>query len=417
MLAATSGASSIARSGPEKLRAIAPRPVWTLCVRALGYTAPAVREGGTHDPWVPGPLCFAGGSKAVVTFVGRTAPSALPRRGQPTSTLPLRLHALFIDAATGRSPVAREWPTGSYLSRVVPAPRGGFLVFTTEHLLLYTADSGLGRRLPLTLSVDAAKGTIAVSASPAGGYLLISYEPWSEAQRFEAFGRTLRGTSPVEAGERIGQYLDYNPPERRQVLVDVPSLRVTRSWIQKGAALFPSVADDGAMLKRGADGDLETRAPNGARHVFCAATRRRCSGPGEFVGDDALFSGMVDLGMRRRAMRLVLVDGSVIFEHELSEKQDVRYVATSAGGRRFAVAIDKGKGGSELLDIGAHYSLHRIFVYDLPTRRWVYALDCKKEGIKSISGLALSPDGTLLALINQDGILEVFRLPPEHDTN
>jgi len=41
----------------------------------------------------------------------------------------------------------------------------------------------------------------------------------------------------------------------------------------------------------------------------------------------------------------------------------------------------------------------------------VHSLDGKKQGAKHISALALSPDGSLLAWINQDGLLELYRLP------
>lgn len=63
------------------------------------------------------------------------------------------------------------------------------------------------------------------------------------------------------------------------------------------------------------------------------------------------------------------------------------------------------------MDIGRKASLVRIQVYDIPSRQWTYSLDAEKQGAKLLSGLGLSPDGSLLALITQDGILEVFRVP------
>ena len=114
---------------------------------------------------------------------------------------------------------------------------------------------------------------------------------------------------------------------------------------------------------------------------------------------------------------LAHTNGELIFRQEFAEKEQIKLdaglggIAVSAGGQRFAVAIYKGKGGSALLDIGTHYSLDRIMVYDLTARVWSYAVGAKKQGLKSISGLALSPDGSLLALINQDGVLEVYRVP------
>lgn len=82
----------------------------------------------------------------------------------------------------------------------------------------------------------------------------------------------------------------------------------------------------------------------------------------------------------------------------------------SASGNRFAVAIWAHKGGSDVLDISAHSVLKRIMVFDIATRRWIYTLSAKKQKIKTVSGLALSPDGSLMAILT-NGVVEVYRLP------
>ncbi|HEV2177250.1 MAG TPA: hypothetical protein VGW33_08625 [Terriglobia bacterium] len=75
-----------------------------------------------------------------------------------------------------------------------------------------------------------------------------------------------------------------------------------------------------------------------------------------------------------------------------------------------ALAISIHKGGSEILDIDYHSVLKRIMVYDIPTREWIYTLAAKRQKIGSISGLALSPDGSQMAILT-DGVVETYRLP------
>jgi len=50
-------------------------------------------------------------------------------------------------------------------------------------------------------------------------------------------------------------------------------------------------------------------------------------------------------------------------------------------------------------------------VYDVNTRQWDYTIGAKSQSIKDLAGLALSPDGSSLALISDDGKLRLYRLP------
>jgi WD40 repeat protein len=83
----------------------------------------------------------------------------------------------------------------------------------------------------------------------------------------------------------------------------------------------------------------------------------------------------------------------------------------SGDGKRFAVTISAHKGGSAFFDIDSHSVLKRIMVYELPSGQAVYTLDAKQQKINDVSGVALSPDGSLMAILT-DGVVEVYRLPP-----
>jgi hypothetical protein len=56
-------------------------------------------------------------------------------------------------------------------------------------------------------------------------------------------------------------------------------------------------------------------------------------------------------------------------------------------------------------------NLFRIPVLDLPSRQWIAALEAYEYNIEQICDAALSPDGTLLALFRQEGIVEVYPQP------
>lgn len=378
------GLLSLGSARPLKLRPHALAPIWKLDVRALGYVPPAYHGLPDYLESLPdiGPLNFVTRNRLVVTFVDRVAPASLPHREEPRVYLPLRLRALFIDASAGRLEARRQWPTTSDRSRITPTLEGNFIVVMPDRLQLYSAGFKLLKELDLPVIQSASEGSSNPSTSPGLRFLLLFY--------------VLRGDTTVWRG-----------------FVDTQNLRIVSSWSQIGQRMADpyEIADDGTAVVTDGQGEIETRTPEGTRHVLCLRMHRGCV-IGTFVSDQALFSGFVELGMGRVAMRLTLIDGEIAFQEELPEKQYVRQLARSAGTRRFAVAIDRGKGGSEFFDIAPHYSLYRIIVYDLPSRQWVYALGAAKEGIKAISALALSPDGTLMALINQDGILELFRLPP-----
>jgi hypothetical protein len=86
-----------------------------------------------------------------------------------------------------------------------------------------------------------------------------------------------------------------------------------------------------------------------------------------------------------------------------------------AQGDRFAVPLF-----SPRPEIGQYFAppdicdLARILVFDLPSGQWIAALEAYEYNIEQICDAALSPDGTLLALFRQEGIVEVYPLPAPH---
>jgi WD40 repeat protein len=348
-----------------------------------------VHEGNRAG--LPGPIYFAAPDEIIVTFVTRVVPSSLPRRDQPDASSPLQLHALFIDARTGQVRTRREWPITSYWSRVVAATGGKFLVLTPDKLTLYAPDLETLKEIDLFLSRRTFEDS-RIHRSPDGKSVVIkSYDEGSGHYTFQ--------------------------------WIDLDNLRVLRSWTEnshenvwKGTEDLVvsggdsgSIYDDEMVLYFGSGFFLIRKLDSAWRLVRFT---RPVAGVYGFISSQMLVA--LDTGderHRKARMTFVRTNGEVLFEQEFPQRGMLHGSTSSTDGRRLAQVAYKGKGGSALLDIGAHYSMNRVMVYDIPSRQWVYTLDAKKQGIKDTSGLALSPDGSMLGLINQDGILELYRIP------
>lgn len=375
-------------------------PVWQLDVGALGFANPH-RPESSRGPFPDDPICYLAGGQIVVTFVTRVAPEGVPRRDQPDESLPFRLHALFIDAATGKVRTEREWPTASARSCVLPSPGGKFLVFTPDKLLLYSPSLELLQELNLPLRTKATWETWELHPSPAGKYLLISYDAKSNA-RFTAALHHAISTNDHSRTDRI-----LAEAELSEDLVDTEDLSILASWTVKLGFDYThpptSISDEGLLVL----GDDVQRFDRPWQPVSGLSDSL-----GFFISDKVL------LALRWKNIRLLGFDlnntgGQLLFKEDFPDNGEIMVdpVRHSAGGQRFALAFIKGKGGIAALDIAPHYSLKRIIVFDIPSLQWVYRLDGKRQGIKSISGLALSPDGSQFGLIDQDGILRAYRVP------
>jgi hypothetical protein len=393
-------------------------PILQLNVRALGYTPepwPIENSG-----WLGiDPICFLSADTVAITFVTREAPPALPRRGQSDESLPYRLHALFVDAKTGRVIETRDWPSSSPRSRVLPATGQKFVVLTPERMLLYSRESTLLNQVDVTWGRESIKDNWEAARSPGGKYLLIHYEPQADAKRIKQLPPT------VDA-------LDWNPVERFE-WIDLENLQVIERWATKfcrdcfstlGYQDTFGISDNG-MVQRWEPVRAGTpfnsniveigRPPGGPWRELCPYYQPYCR-PGGFVSNETfLAEGEGQPG----EFWLVSTNGGLLLHEALRENETIfaghllshASWNPSADGRRFAVAVMKIKGASAFFDIGGHAYLDRIMVFDIASRQWIYRLDAKMQKLTDISGMALSPDGSHLALITQAGILEIYHVP------
>jgi hypothetical protein len=361
------------------------------------------------------PIYFLTATKAVVTFVTRESPATLPRRGQDDEKLPFRLHALFIDMVAGSVVASLEWPTSSVRSRVLAIPGGNFVVLTPDQLLLYSSEMNYVKRLELPLNREAIKNDWYAYPSPGGKYLLFGYEPATEEKRLAGVPVELLGKQEIE---------------HRFEWIGLENLQVVQSWAVKNwPDVYPMAISDEGMAQDWTydNGSIATvgMLPNGPWRRLVSPLDSHQELLGRFINNETILDMRYMGGQDKNVqvwMGLVNTRGELLFQETFS-KGEVPYEGTrsigeatqtgvvfSAGGQRFALALAKIKGGNTTLDIGGHVSLDRIMVCDVPSLRWIHTLDAKAQKIKSISGMALSPDGSLLSLVNQDKVLQIYRV-------
>jgi len=157
-------------------------------------------------------------------------------------------------------------------------------------------------------------------------------------------------------------------------------------------------------------GSVAVRRLGGAWTVVCKGSR--CGRP-IFVNKDVLALDTI------KGLRFIRADGQPLspefrireFESGPEAALMAGYYCTCARGNRFAVPVFS---DSEEVRYGGGlglFNLFRILVFDLPSGQWIASLEASQHKIKRICDVALSPDGTLLALFRQEGIVEVYPLP------
>jgi len=130
----------------------------------------------------------------------------------------------------------------------------------------------------------------------------------------------------------------------------------------------------------------------------------------QFLSEDTLFRFLKEdtIFLSGKPWKLLKPDGTVV----LSESTPVEgsMAIPSSTGQRFIVPFFQSKGGVAALDVGAHGELKTISVYDAPFHERSYKLEVKGPRIREQAKLALSPDGSKLAVL-YDECVYLFQLP------
>lgn len=376
-LSNTAGASSTVTSQ-------ATSPKWTTDLRsAVGSDALGTVQGRKRE-WQGRPrtsLWFLNNGTILATFITREVsnPSLSSRKGSDPHQ-PLRLRVVFLQAETGKVTSTQAWPSESRIAGVVAVDDGKFVTQTGLTLTLYSSDAREMKELTLPALAEDVSSWHA-HPSPTGRSILFEDSDW-------------RTTSP-----------------KSWIWVNTPDLKVIGSWkeeqsgrvgisdttIAMAACMFPEYHCDPKLKVRGYATEWKSIAP--IQHFGWVWAP-------QFVNDDTLF-------LPYSPWKLLTTDGKVVLT-EADTKGNSPIM--SAGGQRFIVPFFKLVGRVDALDIGGHGNLKSISVYDAPFRERSYELDVKGPQIRSISEksvaqLALSPDGSKLAILYEESVY-LFFLPP-----
>lgn len=383
---------------------------WQVDLRLRGYVPPQMGEG-LQPPLEIDPVSFISDGTVVVTFVTPPPQPEFTHRASPA----LSLHALFVDSKNGEVLRTQEWPTADYRSRLIPAGEGKLLVLTPDLLSLYSAQMQLIRTLDLSLSQRARKGDWTMVPSRTGRSLYVKFGPRANDQeasddRIYAAAKEKNNAAFDKALCGSREHYEWVDTERMQVLDE------TEQGVCSGT---PHDFLDPFYLSERPDLPMM----QSVRDAFCGegAWLGLCYPDLEPVSSDTVFARAQGNVHVQTHFEVIRTNGKKAFGGDIPPSEFCFFIPSirsSALGNRFALAIAQGRGGGGPLDLPGKEIFEEILVFDLTSNRWIYKLDLKKP-VKAHSqwGLALSPDGSLIALLDEDGILRLYHLPDSAPTN
>lgn len=353
-------------------------PKWYVKLRATIPSEPLGRIVGEGHETRGKPrtsLWFLDNSTIVVTFITREGEPKLSTRESSDASAALRLRAVFFDAESGHVTNTAAWPTVTRFASIVAVQGGKFVTQRGSELTLYSA--GLkdlkGLKLP-----SAGDDEWFAYPSPAGKSLLF-------------ITTNLRTHSPVP-----------------WIWVNTDSLTVARSWreVQSG---WVGISDHYIAMTKcvwffDCQPEVEVRPVDGNWKTISSADRHNMPHP-QFVDDDTVF-------LLGRPTELLRADGQIVFTDDTPLEGCWWGAVVASSTQRVATPSCKLKGAIPSLDMGGHDVLEKLLVYDAPFRGPSYVLDLKGPVMKDLTTLAISPDGSRLAILNVEKLtLEEIDLP------
>ena len=312
-------------------------------------------------------LWFTSNETLVATFVTREGQPELASRDGLEASLPLRLRPVFLNANTGKVLTTLDLPTDSRNAGVIAVHDGRFVTQRGNELTLYTPDLKPLKQLKLPLVES---GWIAYP-SPSGKNVLL-----------------------LPSGHKAGSWL----------WLDTDSLQILHSWEDNQNGDVAMADDKIAMItctwSHNCDPRLEIRTANEVWKPISPGSRQ--SHP-QFVSDDMLF-------LSGHPAKLIRADGGVVFVEDRFSGCGSGAVFPSANALRFVVPSCKLKGNASASDMGGYQLLQRIYIYDAPFQELAFVLDVGGAKSKGLMRFAVSPDGSKLAILNDESI-EVLQLP------
>jgi len=378
--------SSFAQQPKTKLvHASSDRPLWRVNLKSHGYPANSDelqrRRGFANFDTIS----FLSDNVISTTFVTRENIPNLQRRDDPNHVRPYRLHAVFLDALTGKALHTAEWPIDEPNAGIFPRHDGGFLLVTAEKIASYSADWTYLKEIPFSdlHSTTATLGGIA--ESPSTTSLVIQFLVRNSAMCFRIRTDTLDYTIVPCGTLEVFTVSDDRIVEPQKLPGEnfQPENTPSHAYVQRGAAI-PGAPASGIPL---------------------------------FINNDsmAVYSS--------ENIRVVDRAGKFNFSQDFNPKERWidelgRPVRFSANGKRFAVVTNRSPFTRNAAPAAIHISTGDIpaempldiEVCDLSAAQWIYTLRINPEHLHQIWGLALSPNGNNLA-VDSGGTIQIFALP------
>lgn len=286
------------------------------------------------------------------------------------------LHALLLDARTGRKKDGREWPASSFYATIHPVGKEKFLICTGKSIQLLSPDFDVIRVQAIPRSNSCIGGDVSPS----------------------------RQSFSINTG--VGN--NYQP-----TLFDAESFAPIAKWSREARGVrFTDTLLVGTCSPQFKLCIRKSNQPWEPFH-FAETDEPVRDNPYKlpfFVNDSILAI------VRAGEMAVVTVEGALLFRVAL--RNGLGNPATSTGGERFALIESKSRGlTNEALDMYAFPSDDHVVVYSLHERMAIYTRKVKGTSpwspwVVHRNRLALSPDGTLLAVLD-DGMLAVYQLPAD----
>jgi hypothetical protein len=323
-------------------------------------------------------LWFLDNNTIVATFVTREDKTTLSRRDSLDENLPLRLRAVFLDVGTGSITATSAWPTESRFAGIVATNNGKFVTQRGTALTLYSRDAQELEKLRLPPVQEDLSGWFA-HPSPTGRSIL-----------FATSDLTTTSATPW-------------------IWVDTNSLQIVRSWKETQSG-WVGISDNTIAMTAciiwnyHCDPKVEVRGLAAAEWKTIAPIENHDHPYPQFVNEEILV-------LPGKHTEVLGTDGKTVFASEKSTGGCELWIsATSSGGKRFVIPSCHVEGQVLALDIEGRDVLKQLLVYDASSNWKPYALDVRGPKIKGRMQVALSPDGSLLAILN-DGWVHLFQLP------
>lgn len=340
-------------------------------------------------------LWFTDNNTIVATFVARkpSGTSRVSNRATLDDTMPLRLRAVFLDARTGEVATTTEWPTDSRTSRIVAVHDGKFVTLRGTQLTLYARDLVALKDLKLP-ATEASIGWQS-HPSPTGNNILFSS---GEFGKNSLIWVNTEGLQIVDSWDD-----DLNG----YVSISDKYIATSTCWsgFQVKSAYY---TQNGALIVSPGprcDSEIEIREPSVGWKTIGVGEPHQYP---RFVSENLLFVPGGSLG------RVIGIDGKVLFEQSKIRQSWGCWdtgILTIPDGHRFAIPSCQLKGAAPAMDISGNLVLKQIAIYDLADDVKWRKIDVKGPRIKGQMEFALSPDGSELAVLNNQ-FIQLFQLPP-----